>query len=125
MRKQITADKGAKPVGPYSHAIACKGTLLFVSGQGPVNPETGETPDAFRDQAVQCMTNLRTIVEAAGATMGDVVKVHAYLRDMDDFPVFNEVYKTFFSDPYPARTTVQSDMFIPIEMDVTVVLPED
>jgi len=124
MRKQITAEKGAKPVGPYSHAIACKGTLLFVSGQGPVNPQTGKTPDTFREAAVQTLTNVKTIVEAAGATMADVVKVHAYLRDMADFAVFNEVYKTFFSQPYPARTTVQSGLTIPIEIDVVAVLPE-
>ena len=124
MRKQITAEKGAKPVGPYSHAIACQGTQLFVSGQGPVDPVTGETPAGFRQQAAQCMTNLKTIIEAAGASMADVVKVNAYLKDMGDFPVFNEVYRTFFSAPFPARTTVQSDMFIPIEMDAIVVLPE-
>ncbi len=124
MRKQITAEKGAKPIGPYSHAIACQGTLVFVSGQGPVNPETGKAPESFRDQAIQTLTNVKVIVEAAGASMADVVKVNAYLRNMDDFPVFNEVYKTFFSDPYPARTTVQSNMFIPIEVDAIVVLPE-
>ena len=57
--------------------------------------------------------------------MADVVKVQAYLRDMADFAEFNEVYKTFFSDPYPARTTVQSDLTIPIEVDVVAVLPEE
>jgi len=124
MRKQITAEKGAKPAGPYSHAIACSGTLLFVSGQGPVNPATGAAPEGFKEAAVQTLANVQTIVEAAGATMRDVVKVHAYLRDMADFPVFNEVYKGFFSEPHPARTTVQSDLTIPIEVDVIAVLPE-
>lgn len=123
MRKQITAEKGAKPMGPYSHAIACSGTLLFVSGQGPVNPQTGVAPTDFREAAVQTLTNVKTIVEAAGATLADAVKVNAYLRDMGDFPVFNEVYKSFFSEPYPARTTVQSALTIPIEVDVIVVLP--
>lgn len=124
MRKQITAAKGPKPAGPYSHAIACKGTLVFVAGQGPTNPATGKAPEGFRDAAVQTLTNVRTIVEAAGATLGDVVKVNAYLRDIGDFPTFNEVYKTFFPEPYPARTTVQSSMHIPIEVDAIVVLPE-
>jgi 2-iminobutanoate/2-iminopropanoate deaminase len=124
MRQQITAEKGAKPVGPYSHAIACRGTLVFVSGQGPTNPATGQAPSTFREAAIQTLTNVKTIVEAAGATLADVVKVNAYLRDMADFPVFNEVYKTFFSAPYPARTTVQSNMTIPIEVDAIVVLPE-
>jgi len=124
MRKQITAEKGAKPVGPYSHAIVCNGTLLFVSGQGPTNPQTGQAPETFREAAIQTLTNVKTILEAAGATMADVVKVHAYLRDMKDFPVFNEVYKEFFPQPYPARTTVQSNLTIPIEVDAIAVLPE-
>ena len=123
MREQITAAKGAKPAGPYSHAITCSGTLVFVSGQGPSNPATGEMPDTFKEAARQTLENVKVIVEAAGATMADVVKVHAYLRDMDDFATFNEVYRTFFSDPYPARTTVQSDLKIPIEIDVIAVLP--
>ena len=124
MRKQITAEKGAKPVGPYSHAIACEGTMLYVSGQGPTNPQTGKAPDTFREAAIQTLTNVKTIVEAAGATMADVVKVNAYLRDMADFPVFNEVYRSFFSEPFPARTTVQSGLTIPIEVDAIAVLPE-
>lgn len=124
MRKQITAEKGAKPGGPYSHAIVCSGTLLFVSGQVPLNPATGALVQEFREAAVQTLANVQTIVEAAGASMRDVVKVHAYLRDLADFPAFNEVYKTFFTEPYPARTTVQSDLTIPIEIDVVAVLPE-
>ncbi len=124
MRKQITAEKGAKPAGPYSHAIVCSGTFVYVSGQGPVDPEKGVAPEGFREAAIQTLRNVQTIVEAAGATMADVVKVNAYLRDMADFSVFNEVYKAVFVAPYPARTTVQSDLNIPIEIDVVAVLPE-
>ena len=123
MRTSIMAEKGAKPMGPYSHAIVCSGKMLFVSGQGPLVPETGDLLSEFRAAAVQTLKNIRTIVEAAGATMGDVVKVQAYLRDMADFAVFNEVYQEFFTPPYPARTTVQSDLTIPIEVDVVAVLP--
>ncbi|MGC9359164.1 MAG: RidA family protein [Anaerolineae bacterium] len=125
MREQITAAKGAEPAGPYSHAIKCSGTLVFVSGQGPFHPETGEMPGTFEGAARQTLENIKIIVEAAGATMADVVKVHAYLRDMDDFATFNEVYKSVFSDPYPARTTVQSDLKFPIEVDAIAVLPEE
>jgi 2-iminobutanoate/2-iminopropanoate deaminase len=124
MRKQITAEKGAKPAGPYAHAILCQGKMVYVSGQGPVNPQTGKAPETFREAAIQTLANVKTIVEAAGASMGDVVKINAYLRDMADFPVFNEVYKSFFADPFPARTTVQSGLNIPIEVDAIVVLPE-
>ncbi len=124
MRRQIFAKGGVKPAGPYSQAIVCKGPLLFVAGQGPVNPETGKAPDTFREAAVQTFTNVKAIVDAGGATMADVVKVHAYLRSMDDFAIFNEVYETFFPEPYPARTTVQSDLPIPLEVDAIAVLPE-
>ena len=124
MRTQITAAQGAKPIGPYSHAIKCSGTFLYVSGQGPENLASGTVPAGFREAAQQCLANVRTIVEAAGATMADVVKVNAYLRDMADFAAFNEVYRTVFSEPFPARTTVQSNINIPIEVDVVVVLPE-
>jgi 2-iminobutanoate/2-iminopropanoate deaminase len=124
MRKQITAEKGATPQGPYSHAIVGEGRFVYVSGQGPLNPATGKLVEDFREAAIQTLKNVQTILEAAGAGMGDVVKVNAYLRSMDDFEAFNEVYKTFFSPPYPARTTVQSTMRIPIEIDVVAVLPE-
>jgi len=126
MRKQITAKKGVKPVGPYSHAIACTGTIVFVSGQGPLNPETGELVTEFRDAVAQTLRNVQAIVEAAGATMADVAKVNAYLSDMANFSVFNEIYATFFSEPYPARTTVECrlPMGIPVEIECVVVLPE-
>jgi len=124
MRRVITAEQGAKPAGPYSHAIAARGTFLYVSGQGPVNPATGVAPADFREAAAQTLRNVQTIVEAAGGTLADVVKVNAYLRDMQDFAAFNEIYRTFFSASYPARTTVQSDLNIPLEIDVVAVLPE-
>ena len=124
MRRVITAEQGAKPAGPYSHAIAARGTFLYVSGQGPVNPATGVAPADFREAAAQALRNVQTIVEAAGGTLADVVKVNAYLRDMQDFAAFNEIYRTFFSASYPARTTVQSDLNIPLEIDVVAVLPE-
>jgi 2-iminobutanoate/2-iminopropanoate deaminase len=124
MRKQITAEKGATPQGPYSHAIVARGTFVYVSGQGPLDPATGKLLEDFREAAIQTLKNVQTILEAAGAGMGDVVKVNAYLRSMDDFSAFNEIYKTFFSEPFPARTTVQSTMRIPIEVDVVAVLPE-
>jgi len=73
VREKITAAKGAKPAGPYSHAIACSGLLLFVSGQGAFHPETGEMPDTFEAAARQTLENVKIIVEAAGATMADVV----------------------------------------------------
>ncbi|NLD73202.1 MAG: RidA family protein [Chloroflexi bacterium] len=124
MRKSVVAEKGAPPQGPYSHAIVAQGTFVYVSGQGPIDPATNTMPEGFREAAVQTLQNVQAILEASGAGMADVVKVQAYLRDMDDFPTFNEVYKEFFVEPFPARTTVQSDLRIPIEVDVVAVLPE-
>jgi len=124
MRKQIMAEKGAKPVGPYSHAIMCKGTLLFVAGQGPYDPETKKVPETFREAAAQTLTNIRTILEAAGATMADVVKVNVFLRNLDNFGEFNEVYRTFFPEPYPARSAMQSNLTTPLEVDAIAVMPE-
>lgn len=126
MRTQITAEKGAAPVGPYSHAIACSGTIVFVSGQGPADPNTGRLATDLREAVTQTLRNVQTIVEAAGATMADVVKVNAYLSDMANFSAFNEIYGTFFTAPYPARTTVQCQlpMGIPVEVECVVVLPE-
>jgi reactive intermediate/imine deaminase len=94
-----------------------------VAGQGPADPKTGAIAESFREQVQQCLANVRAIVEAAGAKMADVVKVHAYLKDMTDFAVYNEVYQSFFPEPYPARTTVQSNLqgFL-VEIDAIVAL---
>ena len=99
------AEKGPQPAGPYSHAVVANG-FVFISGQGPVNPETGAMPDAFADQVRQTLSNVRTILEAAGSSLEDVVKVNAYVTDLTRFAEFNEVYKEFFRHDPPARTTV-------------------
>jgi len=80
--------------------------FVFVAGQGPVDPETGEMPDGFEDQVRQTLRNLQTVLEAAGSSLDDVVKVNAYLTDLTRFARFNEVYKEFFRNDPPARTTV-------------------
>jgi 2-iminobutanoate/2-iminopropanoate deaminase len=69
MRRTVMADKGPAPAGPYSHAVVANG-FVFVSGQVPVNPETGNMPDAFADQVRQTLENVRTILEAAGSIKG-------------------------------------------------------
>ena len=98
--------------------------MLFVSGQTPKDPKTGEIPQDFRAQAQRCLENLKAVVEAAGATLGDVVKVNAYLADLGQFATFNEVYARYFSEPFPARTTVGSALpGISLEIDAVVALP--
>jgi 2-iminobutanoate/2-iminopropanoate deaminase len=96
-RETITADNAPEPAGPYSHAVVAGG-FVYVSGQGPVQPETGEMPDSFEEQVRQTLGNLKTILEAAGSGLEHVVKVNAYITDLTRFSAFNEVYKEFFQD---------------------------
>jgi 2-iminobutanoate/2-iminopropanoate deaminase len=117
MRRTVTADRGSAPAGPYSHAVVAN-DFVYVSGQGPVDPETGTMPDGFADQVRQTLKNVRTILEAAGSSLDDVVKVNAYVTDLTRFSEFNEVYKEFFRNDPPARTTVAAALLgILVEVD--------
>ena len=108
MRRTINTPDAPAPIGPYSQGVAASGSFLFVSGQGPKDPKTGTLPPDVKGQTAQCLKNIQAIVEAAGASLADVVRVGAFLKDLADFDAFNEVYETFFSKPYPVRTTVQA-----------------
>src|SRR6185295_8840903 len=107
------------PRGVYSQAIIASGTLVFVSGQGPADPATGELRlGGFREQAEQTFRNVGALLEAAGTTWAHVTKVNVYLADMKDFQEMNAVYRTFAVEPYPARTTVGAALGqIAIEVD--------
>ena len=109
MKRTVMSEKGPKPAGPYSHAVVANG-FVFISGQGPVDPETGSMPDAFVDQVRQTLRNVQTILEAAGTSLDNVVKVNAYVTDLTRFQEFNEVYGEFFQHDPPARTTVGSSL---------------
>jgi len=113
------------PAGPYTPAIIA-GDFVFVSGQGPKKPGSAEyvQGDAVV-QTRQVLTNIKTILAAAGCTMDDVVKVHGHLHDMGDFQRYNSVFPEFFTEPYPARTTVQSGLPGPflVEIDVIALRP--
>ena len=125
MKKCVNVKGAAPPAGPYSHAVIANG-LVFVSGQGPVNPATGEMPNDVRGQVRQTLENIRTILKGIGADMQDVVKVHAYLTDLKDFEDFNEVYAEFFAEDHPARTTVGAQLNnILVEIDCIAVLPSN
>jgi len=104
-RKAITAE-GAAVVGPYSQAVRA-GKLVYLSGQTPVDPATGTLLDGdVKAQTAQCFQNLFAVLQAAGLTPDQVVKVNVYLTDMADFAAMNEVYAAHFGQPYPARTTL-------------------
>ena len=108
MRTPVFVSGHAAPSAPYSPAIIENG-FVFVSGQGPLDPKTGEyLKGDITSETRQVFANIRSILEAAGTSMENVVKVNVYLRDINDFGAMNEVYKTVFSTPYPARTTIQA-----------------
>ena len=121
-KKEIKTEKAPQPVGPYSQGLLV-GNRVYVAGQVPVNPETGKIPEGIEEQTRQVMTNLKNIIEAAGGTMDNVVKSTVHLVNLDDFGAFNEVYSSFFTPPYPVRTTVGSVLrgFL-VEVDVVAEL---
>jgi len=106
--KSIQTDQAPAPVGPYSQAIAHCG-LLFLSGQIPLDPQTGElVPGEIEAQTQQVLDNMRAVLAAADLTPDDVVKTTIFLTDLALFPRVNEVYGKFFtSEPQPARSTVE------------------
>lgn len=127
MKRAIHTDRGAAPKGPYSQGIVASGQLLYVAAQGPIDPTTGKVVgDTFEEQAACTFENVKSIVEAAGATMADVIKVTVYLSDWQHFATLNTVYRRFFPEPYPARTPVQSNLPMGLIMvDAVVALPDE
>lgn len=127
MAKQIIrTDRAPWPVGPYSQAVKV-GDLLFVAGQGALDPQTGGVVGAdVREQTRQVMENLRAILAAAGSSLADVVKSTCYLQDINDFAAFNEVYGSYFTASPPARTTIEAARLprnLLIEIDVIAEAP--
>lgn len=106
MKKVIATSKAPKAVGPYSQAIELNGTL-FVSGQIPVNPETGSMPEGIEAQTRQSLTNVGAILAEAGLSFNDVVKTTLLLDDIKNFAAMNAVYAEFFPETKPARACYQ------------------
>ena len=115
MRQAISTPSAPAAIGPYSQAIKVPrqsagqaGDLLFLSGQIPLDPATGQlVPGGIEAQTRQVFTNIQAILAAAGATFEHVVSATVYVADMNDFAKVNEIYATYFSAPAPARATVQ------------------
>ena len=106
MKKQIATTNAPAAIGPYSQAIEANG-MVFVSGQLPVNPATGEFAEGgIKELTRQSLTNMKNILAEVGLTMDNVVKTTVFLADMADFAAMNEVYASFFEGVAPARSAV-------------------
>jgi len=102
----IKTDQAPQAVGPYSQAVMKNGTL-FVSGTLGIDPKSNTMPESFAEQAKLVFSNLKAVLDEAGMNFSHVVKVSIFIMDMNDFAVLNEMYAQIFSEPYPARETVQ------------------
>ena len=123
--KVVSTDRAPAAIGPYSQAVIVNG-MLYASGQIPLVPATGEIIEGgVAEQTKQVLENLREVVTAAGSNLASVAKVTIYITDMQQFSVVNEIYGTYFSEPYPARACVQVSALpkgVDVEMDAIVQL---
>jgi 2-iminobutanoate/2-iminopropanoate deaminase len=107
VKQAVSSPDAPKAIGPYSQAVRA-GQLLFVSGQVPLDPATGQIVSGdIAAQTRRVFDNLGAVLKAGGRSFADVVRTTVFLADMNDFAIVNEVYGTYFSEPYPARATVQ------------------
>ena len=106
MKKVISTQQAPAAIGPYSQAIQV-GNLVYTSGQIPIDPSTGSLVEGgIKEQTRQSLLNVKAILEEAGLTMGNVVKTTVFMADMNDFADMNADYASFFTEPYPARSSV-------------------
>jgi len=107
MKERVQTSGAPAAIGPYSQGIKIPG-LVFCSGQIPLDPASGQMIEGgIREQTERVMNNLKAVLEAAGSSLDNVVRSTIFLADLADFSDVNEVYASFFSEPYPARSTVQ------------------
>ena len=125
LREVVETSEAPAPIGPYSQGVTANG-VLYCSGQVPLDPETGELVDGgIAEQAHRCLESLDAVCRAAGTRLSEAARIGIYLTDIGSFGEVNEVYATFFSEPFPVRTTV-GVAALPkgalVEMDATVPL---
>ena len=128
MSKEIISTENApQAIGPYSQAVKT-GNLIFISGQIPLDPKTGNLVEgSIKDETNQVLKNLKSICEAAGYSLDDAVKITIFLTDLANFSVVNDLMKEFFSEPYPARATIEVSA-LPLGVNVeieAIVLADD
>ncbi|MFH5801367.1 Rid family detoxifying hydrolase [Haladaptatus sp. CMAA 1911] len=120
--EEINTDAAPPSIGPFSQAIR-DGNRIYVSGQGPVDPESGDiVGDTIKEQTTRTLENIGAVLSAAGRSLDDVVKATVFVQDMEDYEEINEVYADNFTSPYPARSAVQvEDLPIDIGVEIEVV----
>ena len=120
--QEIQTDDAPGSIGPYSQGIR-DGDTIYVSGQGPVDPETGDiVGDDAGEQTARTMENIGAVLEAAGSSLDNVVKATVFVRDMDNYAAVNEVYAEYLSEPFPARSAVEvSNLPIDIMVEIEVI----
>ena len=126
MTKEIISTENApQAIGPYSQAVKA-GNLMFISGQIPLDPKSGDlVSESIEDQAKQVLDNVKSICEASGNSLDDIVKISIFLTDLSNFAVVNDVMKEYFSEPYPARATVEVSglpLGVNVEIEAIVLL---
>ena len=125
MRQLVTAAGAAKAIGPYSPALKV-GNLLFLSGSIPLDPVSGQLVEGgIKEQATRVMENIKALLAAAGADFSHVARTTVFMVDLGEFAAMNEVYASYFTAPYPARSTVQVVKLpkdVRVEIDVIAVL---
>lgn len=120
----IKTANAPQPAGPYSQGVIANG-FLYTAGFGPQDPATGAVPDSVADQTRQVLRNVSAVLAEHNLTPDDCVKTTVHLADLADFAEFNEAYKEFFTEPYPVRTTVGSQLAnILVEIDVVAAVPQ-
>ena len=122
----ISTNKAPQAIGPYSQAVKT-GNLIFISGQVPINPETGDVVSgSIEDQANQVIENIRNICEAADRDLGNIVKLSIFLTDLGNFSIVNEAMKKHFSEPYPARATIEvSGLPLGVDVEIEAIVTTD
>ena len=125
MRQAVTSDRAPAALGPYSQAIVAGG-FVFCSGTAGIEPTTGAIPEGVEAQTEQALANLRSVLEAAGASMNDLVKTTIFYSNVEDFPTLNEIYGRHMPTPPPARSAPANVMLprgLLISIDAIAVLP--
>jgi reactive intermediate/imine deaminase len=123
MSKQVVFTKQAPlPAGPYSQAIIANG-FVFVAGQRPQDPKTGIIPETIQEQTSQCILNIKSILEASGSSLKNIVRSDVYLSDIGNFDAMNEIYRFLMPEPFPSRTTIGTQLrniLVEIEVIATI-----